>query len=168
MSTSAQWQQGFARQSAADFTMWSRLQTAKDVPECHKLHFLQMACEKLSKAHLCQAGADPYSLQASHAYIAKQLPIVVKEQMRRLTGRDLRKFNPRMKQVKLLCREIELLAPSVDDGGRRPDNCEYPWELSDGMLRVPTEHNFPGLSLLRGPVGQTLLKCVNEAIAGLV
>lgn len=47
-----------------------------------KLHFLQMACEKVCKAHLClQPGADPKDYQSSHAYTAKNLGIIVKQQL---------------------------------------------------------------------------------------
>jgi len=74
MSTADEWANGYARQAWADFETWERLRDIDAVPECHKLLFLQMACEKLTKAHLCKAGSDPTKLQSSHAYIAKNLP----------------------------------------------------------------------------------------------
>ena len=80
MSTAAAWGRAFARQAWADFDMWHRLENEREgfgewkVSECHKYHFLQMACEKLCKAYLCASGTDPHRLQSSHAYIAKPLP----------------------------------------------------------------------------------------------
>ena len=64
MPTHAEWSRGFARQARADFDTWNALQRYLSIPEgvrapprCQKLHFLQMACEKLAKAHLLKAGA---------------------------------------------------------------------------------------------------------------
>ena len=98
-----------------------------------------MACEKLAKAHLCRAGSDPDSLLSSHAYITKVLPRVVLNQ--------LSLSNPGNSEwVRVhsahLAREIELLAPAVKRGGRRPDNCEYPWEEPDGRVRCPIDWVF--------------------------
>jgi hypothetical protein len=58
MSDSQEWAKAFARQARADFETWDRLQGIAETPECHRLLFLQMACEKLTKAHLCKAGSD--------------------------------------------------------------------------------------------------------------
>ena len=51
MADHAAWAVGYARQSQADFQTFEKLQPMS-VPECHKLQFLQMACEKLVKSHL--------------------------------------------------------------------------------------------------------------------
>jgi len=65
--------QAFSRQARADFEAFEAITTVP-VAMCHRLLFLQMACEKLVKAHLLAAGAHPYSLQSSHAYVAQTLP----------------------------------------------------------------------------------------------
>jgi hypothetical protein len=70
------WVQAFARQAKSDLNAREVLLLESTLPACHSLHFLQMACEKLCKASLIKAGADPEDLQASHAYIAKHLPII--------------------------------------------------------------------------------------------
>ena len=76
MSSPSGWALGFARQADADFRAYELYASHPEAvaSECHVLLFLQMSCEKLCKAHLIQAGADPYSLQGSHAYITKTLP----------------------------------------------------------------------------------------------
>lgn len=61
-----------------------------------------------------------------------------------------------------MAREIELLAPAVDDGGRRPDNCEYPWEAGSQVV-VPAQHRFHGLSVLKSPTGSEFLKLLRLA-----
>lgn len=166
MSRPADWTQAYARQSRADFDAWNALAEHKELAPSQRLHFLQMACEKLCKAHLCKGGAEPTILAGSHAYIAGTLPVIVRQQFALLTGKRSRAGL--MKHVKHLSREIELLAPAVDDGGRRPDNCEYPWEDHTGQLHVPAEHSFPALRLLTAPAGRTFLKTVRAAMEALV
>jgi hypothetical protein len=61
MADHAAWAVGYARQSQADFQTFEKLQPMS-VPECHKLQFLQMACEKLVKSHLCAGKSDPADL----------------------------------------------------------------------------------------------------------
>jgi hypothetical protein len=82
MATSDQWSHGYARQADADFKMfqlyWSP-EAPSTIAECHKLLFLQMACEKLVKAHLCGQGKDPAALQTSHAYVAGTLPVILRQ-----------------------------------------------------------------------------------------
>jgi len=69
--------------------------------------------------------------------------------------------------ISKLARQIELLAPSMDDGGKRPDNSEYPWERADGRIGVPMKHNFQ-LELSRRSGGLQLLKVLQSAADDLV
>jgi hypothetical protein len=143
------------------------LEQLADVPACQHLHFLQMACEKLCKAHLCGQGTDPVQLQHSHAYIAGTLHGIAREQFARLGGRRLKDHTTMLTQIRHLAREIELLAPTVDDGGRRPQNCEYPWEDALGV-HVPAEYEFPNLDLLHGASGRLLLRLIPYAIEQII
>lgn len=161
MSTPDEWAIGFARQARADFETWVALQAIAPVPECHKLLFSQMACEKLVKAHLCRQGSDPSTIQSSHAYIAKNLPIIL--------GRQIAISKPSrpvrvLKHAKHLAQEIETLAPAVRRGGKRLDNCEYPWEDEGGQLHVPIDWAFTPSNLLVEPAGRTVLNLVRAAI----
>jgi hypothetical protein len=61
MATPDEWGRAYARQAKADLDAWDHLQ-GSILPECQKLHFMQMACEKLAKAHLCKAGTPPRRL----------------------------------------------------------------------------------------------------------
>lgn len=167
MRTANEWGGAFARQAKADFEAWKRLQGITGIAQCHKLHFLQMACEKLAKGHLCKAGADPYRLQSSHAYLAKNLPIIARQELVRISGKRPDEWDYVLRQIRHLARKIEILSPSVDDDGKRPDNCEYPWEDSAGKLHVPAEHTFTNLTLLTAPAGRIFLKILNTAITRL-
>jgi hypothetical protein len=167
------WSRAYARQARADLEAREALLDVK-FPACQNLHFLQMACEKISKAHLCLGGADPESLHQSHTSAAKVIPLIARELLRRDSFKISRSGSERTDHTKLsreiakLAREIELLAPSVKDSGRRPDNCEYPWEDAAGALLVPAEHDFTYLNgLHRYPAGLTFLKMITVAASEL-
>ncbi len=166
MATPAQWTKGYGRQADADLRTFNLLRRS-EVPECHKLQFLQMACEKLVKAHLCREGKDPATLQGSHAYVSKHLAVVLRDQadFENYKGSRARDVLHRARQLAL---EIELLAPAVKRGGRRPDNCEYPWEDDSGSLHLPLEHSFHSSQLMLMPAGLTILKLVRGAISRLL
>lgn len=166
MSTPDEWARGYARQAAADLDTWDLLQEMECVPDCHRLLFLQMACEKLTKGHLCESGADPRSLQSSHAYIAKNLHLIIRQQALD-SGLKLKQAEWVVRHAKHLAYEIELLAPAVRRGGQRPDNCEYPWEDARGSLHVPLDWSFAPAELATAPAGRTFLKLVRAAIARL-
>lgn len=169
MPTQVEWSRAFARQARADFDAWNALQMYVKLPEgtpplprSQKLHFLQMACEKLAKAHLLKAGSKISDLEQSHAYIAKHVPTIVRQQLI-LNGENERVAASVRDQCKRLAREIELLSPTVKDGGKREDNCEYPWEYG-GKVNVPAEWPFTNLNLLTAPEGRNILKRIREAI----
>ena len=69
MATHMDWSHGYARQADADFKMFQMLGgqelEAFAVMECHKLLFLQMACEKLAKLRLGTFGFSEGSVNAS-------------------------------------------------------------------------------------------------------
>jgi hypothetical protein len=160
--TTSAWVTAFATQAKADFDAWDKL---KDLPlsPCQALHFLQMACEKLTKAVLCEAGSDLLDLQSSHAYTAKNLHRILSGQLKdwNTSRNSLRALEGFMKR---LAREIELLSPAVDDGGKRPDNCEYPWEDGMGNVWIPAEYQFSATQLLSQPQGGKVLELIRMAI----
>lgn len=166
MATSAEWAAAYARQADADFKTFEVLQSLP-IPPCHRLQFLQMACEKLVKAHLCGEGTEPGALQQSHAYIAKNLPQVLRQQ-----ALFMNFHGPKAKQVlkraARLAREIELLAPAVKQAGKRPDNCEYPWEDANGRLHTPLDWSFHPSELIVLPTGPATLKLIRRAIDRLL
>src|SRR5258708_26532484 len=112
MATPDEWGSAYARQAQADVDAWDHLQESP-LPQCQKLHFLQMACEKLAKAHLCKAGSRPENLQGSHAYIAANLPVILRNQLQLVNAKPavVRRI---VRFAKRLAREIELLSPAVD------------------------------------------------------
>lgn len=171
MATDAAWSRGYARQAAADFDRYGRLEAADPgsdpVEPCHRLHFLQMACEKLVKAHLHGVGSVSDAVRRSHAYVAGTLPVVLRQEAMRV-GMPAKAARQVQLNARRLAREIELLSPAVDRDGQRPDNCEYPWEDADGNLHVPLDWSFTPVSLLEAPGGRTFLKLLRGAINSLL
>lgn len=164
MASTGEWARGYARQAAADLATFDLLND-HSTPDCHRLQFLQMLCEKLCKSHLCSQGARPETLQSSHAYVARTLPVIIRGTYS-LFRRDTASGHWMLRHAKQISGEIEVLAPAVKRGGQvgRPDNCEYPWEDSAGNLRLPIEYRFQPSRLLDCPAGRTFMKLVRLAI----
>jgi hypothetical protein len=169
MSTPTQWLGGYARQADIDLRAWEPYEKHPQAvaSECHKLLFLQMACETLCKAHLILNKTAPEDLQASHAYIAAPLPVVIRRQLLDMR-QSLNGMKGVMQHVRHLANEIEVLHPAVDRNGRRPDNCEYPWDDATGALRSPLDWSFSPSQLLTAPAGRTFLKILRVAIDRLL
>lgn len=164
----ADWAKAYAQQADADFKAWELFEKYPEAvaAECHKLLFLQMACEKLCKAHLIRSGSPPDTVQASHGYVANPLPIVIRRQMEHLNVKPsvARKV---LEHVRHLAAEIEILNPAVRRDGLRPDNCEYPWatgNTNDATVLSPLSWTFHPSRLCVVPAGRTFLKLLRGAI----
>jgi hypothetical protein len=145
MSTPDDWAKAFARQANVDFTAWELYQRHPSAvaAECHKLLFLQMACEKLCKAHVLRAGIHRQEIAIS--------------------GKFPKNVTWATSMIKQLCGEIEILNPAMKRGNLRPDNCEYPWEAG-GKVLSPLGHKFFPTQLLIAPLGRTFLTLLRRAI----
>ena len=90
-----------------------------------------MWLEKLCKVHLWAIVAQQSQfrdLLKKHDVIEKVLPALVRQHWYDVGLPS----EPRMDPIRKLCREIDLLHPQSDAGGKRPDNVEYPWSTSAG------------------------------------
>ena len=58
----SQYAQGFYDQGWSDWQAYGVLTRAKELPRCHPLHYLQMACEKLGKAYRLRKPAGRYAV----------------------------------------------------------------------------------------------------------
>ncbi|HET6879168.1 MAG TPA: hypothetical protein VFI31_03370 [Pirellulales bacterium] len=165
MSTPDDWAKAYARQADADFKAWELYQKYPEAAaaECHKLLFLQMACEKLCKAYVLRAGVHkPDDVQTSHGFIQKHLPVIMRQEIAN-SRRFPRNPRPLLSKIRQLCGEIEILNPSMKRGNHRPDNCEYPWEVGKKVVS-PLDHTFIVTQLLMMNVGITFLKLLRRAI----
>lgn len=168
VSERADWALAYARQAPADLRAWELYEQHPEAvaAECHKLLFLQMACEKLCKAYLIRAGTPPEDLQASHGYIAKPLPVVIRQFILD-SGRDPNRMRGLLSLVRRLAGEIEVLNPAVRRDGHRPDNCEYPWQAGEDVVS-PLDWTFHPLRLVAVPGGRTFIKLLKGAISRII
>lgn len=164
MSSNAAWQQAFVAQASADFALWQQFSSiAAPIRTCHRLMILQMTCEKLAKAYLYSQPTTPDYVSSSHAVIAKHLPTLFREIYQRINSRSApRHWSAR---IHAICREIELLSPSVKAGGQHQQNCEYPWQHG-GSVHVPANYAFPEFNPT-DPIWQQLIKMIPVALAEL-
>ncbi len=131
------WASAFARQATSDLDAREILAGHPKLPQCHQFHYLHMAFEKASKAHLIAGGATHESLM-SHGYVEKVIPIVVKDVLGRV-GETKQPWI--MREVSELAKRINRLHPSIDSQ-TTPANCEYPWEDPKGEIIAPADYAF--------------------------
>jgi hypothetical protein len=140
-SIDAEWRKAFALQALSDLDAREYLaEAAADI--CHQLHFLQMASEKVCKAHLIQSEGYK-SFKKRHDVVAKTLPLLARQIFGSEPGFKLKQGQ--RTAIRKMAHEIELLSPMCHESETRPDNCEYPWLDGKGEVQAPCRHNFSGL-----------------------
>jgi len=125
-----EWVVSFARQALSDLNAREIL-SANNASKCHRLHFLQMAAEKLCKAYLIKSQTGHDGNFTTHAVIKRHLKTIARYYGCRSVG--------------VFANEIEVLSPACRDGGVRQDNTEYPWLSATGKVIAPCEWSFPNL-----------------------
>jgi hypothetical protein len=170
-----EWRIGYARQALSDLSVYELFASQpsfRQLPACHRLHYLQMCLEKTAKAFLWQSerrSERSEKINTSHKFIEKILPQIFRAYW--IESHAKRVPAIKQKRIKQLCQELDFLAPATDDAGQRPDNCEYPWLTSDAQSKphviVPALHQFPILDLLDWTETIELIKCVKLALPAL-
>lgn len=140
MPSDSDWARAYAAQALSDLEAREVL-LAGGADLCHRLHYLQMAAEKVCKAHLVLQNGEE-SVRKIHGYIASVLPIVARNAL----GFQRQASAWQLDAIRRFAREIEVLAPACHEEGTRPDNSEYPWQDAQGRVRVPCEYDFPGVN----------------------
>lgn len=155
------WHDGYLEQARSDWDVYNAVRTAS-VPDCHALHYLQMAMEKLGKALLLAGGTDLNAVRRTHCAFTRFLQIAARnlgfQKELGMTGPQLRAH---IHQLLPIAYEIEQLAPALANGG---PNAEYPWEAPPGTINVPASYEFPVNSTLQLPKGRNLLKLTKTTL----
>lgn len=167
----------FLRQAESDLCMYDLL-VARDrteVPECHPLHYLQMASEKLAKAYLfrMEPGAklhDHRTFTVLHGYLKR--PEVA--ELLGYDDADFDVFRAWWERARDLFESIEQTCPSgyprtwPKDKRSQWRNVEYPWRGdTDGVEThtPPVDHDFGLLEPLRETVdGADVVKLIHSLI----
>jgi hypothetical protein len=75
-ATDQDWASAYAKQALSDLDAREKLETT-GAHKCHRLHFLQMAAEKLCKAYLTTSNGHN-KVRKTHAYIERNLPLIAR------------------------------------------------------------------------------------------
>jgi hypothetical protein len=138
-ATKEEWARAYALQALSDLRARDALAVA-GVEKCHRLHFLQMAAEKVCKAHLAM-GSGHENIRKTHAYVASVLPTIARRFYATISDEN-QMPNWQMDRIKRMAREIEVIAPACDAGDVREDNSEYPWLDGSGDVQIPCDYSF--------------------------
>lgn len=162
---SAAWSSAFLKQARGEWQAWTVLRGRDDVAACVQLHMLQMATEKLAKAHLLRFGTLGIEDVRTHVVFEKCIGIVLSARMRRLfpglTGLQLKRLKVRIMGV---ASAVEALHPQISASG---ENVEYPW-VRGGTVVAPVDTTFGEVRrLLAGPEGIRFLKVVEATFSEL-
>jgi hypothetical protein len=155
----------FAIQGRSDWAVYKHLSALvkPSFHQCHALHYLQMATEKIAKAYrLRDTPADVDDLVKRHTGFVE----FVNEFFRCRTirdefqGQDAALQAPQ-KNAAILAREVEKLAPAIDRLAS-PENAEYPWERDEAIV-IPCRFGFPNLTMLNQASGRAGMNLVERA-----
>jgi len=160
--------EAFRRQAASDFALFELLASGQRaaVAECHPLHYLQMATEKLAKAAFIALGAEGFARYSHVAFSHLRQGLKQRAFAERLGFSTWTSYRAFLDGTAALCREIDELNPSVGPqrvggGPQEGPNCEYPWRGRDasGVERwhTPAEHRFGLLDRLQRQAAGTQL-----------
>ncbi len=138
------WRTAFFAQAQSDYGVFREFKSRSDIAMCHKLHYLQMAMEKLAKAFQSSRSGDPPP--KIHTAIVRFLKISKgRPEIRRLLGyeNNHNAFSSYIDSLLEVAEQIEQLAPI---GHQERPNSEYPWSDNNGGAISPISYSFPEFS----------------------
>ena len=150
-------------QAASDFEIFELMRRV-DQAQCHKLHYLQMASEKIAKAYFWRENKAPAK---KHLMFVKFVTYLAQPHM---DSRDrvanifafshVDSFRTWVFNLVPLAYDLEHLQPQLANEG---PNCEYPWPHSAPKLN-PVGFNFPIWPKLTEQKGRELVRLIKTAI----
>src|SRR5436305_2192032 len=151
------------RQAQSDLALCIQLRRA-GVHECHLLHYLQMATEKISKAYLWRSGHAP---PRSHTGFVRFLRALLDrraelDRIATVLGFQRREdLDTWVRSVQMLAYSLQNIAPAEARNGPNP---EYPWP-HEAPAHCPAEHAFVlWKGLLNTGQGRKLMEFISHAI----
>jgi hypothetical protein len=133
------WKEAYFSQAWSDYGVFKTLNKG-NIALCHKLHYLQMASEKLAKGFLCESNRPP---KKTHFAFVKFLRVSRHrpEYRRKLGYGDNRQlYYSVIDSLLPVADRIEQLAPVGGDFDKA--NPEYPWRDKNGVVNCPCLYAF--------------------------
>jgi len=155
-----EFQRLFLVQARSDFAVFKLLRKDRRLPQCHALHYLQMATELLGKAQAWRQGPRTHT---HAAFVGFLLGLISNRDAQRaigFTGRNANWRNMIQKSVPLAER-VQSLAPALNPDGPNP---EYPWPRTAPRF-APVEYVFELSRELQKPAGGKFLNLVDSLFA---
>lgn len=140
------WREAFLAQAWSDFEMFDVHLNGANVALCHRLHYLQMATEKLAKVlSLAPQCEEPPPF--THHILIAQLDLIPQNK----TLRNSLGYQGRTGQLKQMLRKLRPTAQRVEDLAPSREtisqaNAEYPWKGPHDSVFAPCHHEFPELT----------------------
>jgi len=152
------------KQAQSDFNLFLQLRHG-GAQECHLLHYLQMATEKISKAYLWRSKNPPPKTHIGFVRFLKALLSRPSKEVDRIANtlgfgrkQDLVRW---VSRVQPLAHALQKIAPA--EAGNGP-NAEYPWPQEDPK-ECPTEYKFDLWRQLHNTgTGRKAMKFIERAI----
>lgn len=153
-------QRAFHIQALSDWETFQYLRLRRERVECHELHYLQMATEKLAKAYLWGTKTPPRLAHASFVQFLRRaaLDSRIRQSLNLAHPRQLEDW---VRSALPLARAVETLAPDLAQNGPNP---EYPWPR-DLPAIAPAEHDFAISRELDTAKGRKLVDLVAKLIS---
>lgn len=152
------------QQAQSDLDLFLKLRQI-GAHECHRLQYLQMATEKLSKAYLWRSGKAPPKSHTGFVRFLKALVDRSPADLSRIAKslgfsrpQDLEKW---VSNIQPLAYGLQNIAPAEAGNGPNP---EYPWP-HEAPVNYPAGHAFALWNqLLNTGQGRKLIEIINRAI----
>lgn len=135
------WHEAYLEQARSDYEMYLKLNDPA-IEDCHRLHYLQMTTEKLSKALMLTFSFQQAAPIKTHKALVKMLQVIKgRPEIRRQLGYSNHiSFKSYIDGLLPFADQIEKLAPALAMDQQNP---EYPWcHLHSSDVIAPSKHSF--------------------------
>lgn len=157
-----QYQRIWWTQARSDHEMFVICRSA-GYAQCHSLHYLQMATEKLAKAYFWRSNTSPPKSHAGFVQFLRFLGAIRNDRDRIADLFSFKRFEDFQAWIKLtipIAYDLERLTPDLANDGPNP---EYPWPHS-APATAPASHRFQIWEKLIAGQGRGLLRVLQIAI----
>ena len=138
---------------------------SQGLAQCHSLHYLQMATEKIAKAYFWRSGRPPSRTHAGFRRFLQFLGHTRRKKDREriaslFSFNRFTDFQNWIRTVMPIAHEVERLAPDRANDGPNP---EYPWPHAEPQT-APVNYSFPVWDSLKSGQGRDLMRVIHIAV----
>ncbi len=135
------WRDAYFIQAWSDFEVFREMNRSRH-PLCHRLHYLQMATEKLAKGFFCESSGRAPARKTHFAFTRFLHYSKRRKGLHDRLGyeRNRAAYAAYIDSLMAVAEKIENLAPV--GGSFDKFNTEYPWKDADGVVRCPARYDF--------------------------